>query len=110
MFFLNASTGILSGIGSDLIIGIVSSIATLVAGYIIIRERILKNELRLENVYDYIDAKNNLIDNKVESIKNEVVSLKELSKEQGKTLNESVSTIKEVKAVLDIVKENLLKN
>lgn len=97
----------LSNIGTDLIIGIGSALSTLVGGYMVIRERILKSEIKLENIYDYIDQRNELIDARIKNIEEDMHEFKEINKETTKSLTENTQAIRELKFVLTVLREQL---
>lgn len=109
MIFLQATPNgnILSSISSDVIIAILSSITTLITGYILLRERLLKTEYKFETVYDYIDNRNSLIENKIKSLQDDIHDFKEMNKETTKSLAENTAAINELRVVLSIVTEKL---
>lgn len=95
---------------TDLLIAIVSSAASLVTAYIVMRERLLKIEVKLENVYEYIDNRNDLIDSKMKDLQEDIQDFKVLNKETTKSLAENTAAIQELKIVLKLVTEKLTKN
>jgi H+/gluconate symporter-like permease len=104
---LAGTTSIFDNISTDLISGFIASIATIVTGYIVIRERILKSEIKLENVYDYIDGRNELLDSKIKELQEDISDFKEINKEASKSLSENTVAIRELKFVLTILQEQL---
>lgn len=107
---LNATSSIFDNISTDLISGLVASIATIITGYIVIRERILKSEIKLENIYDYIDGRNELLDSKIKELQQDIYDFKEINKEASKSLAENTAAIRELKFVLTILQEQLIPN
>ena len=90
------------------ILGIFGTIAvSIVTTYIVIRERILKNEMKNEQLKEYIDNNIKLIDNKIIQIQEDLIDFKELNRETSKSLQETASAIRELKAVLEILKDDL---
>lgn len=107
LLILAAQTSIFDNISTDLISGLVASLATLITGYIVIRERILKSEIKLETVYDYIDQRNELLDTKIRELQLDILEFKEINKEASKSLAENTAAIRELKFVLTILQEQL---
>lgn len=97
----------LSSISSDFIIALISSAATLITGYILLRERLLKTELKLESVYDYIDNRNQITENRIKSLQDDLIEFKVVSKETTKSLAENTAAINELKIFLSIVTDKL---
>lgn len=106
MLFL-ATSSIFDNISSDLISALVATAVTVVTGYIVIRERILKTEIKIENIYNYIDGRNELFDAKVKDLQNDISDFKEINKEASKSLAENTAAIKELKFVLTVLQEQL---
>jgi hypothetical protein len=108
-YFLAAQSGsIFDNISTDLISGLIASIATIITGYIVIRERILKSEIKLDNVYDYIDGRNELLNARIKELQDDILDFKEINKETSKSLAENTTAIRELKIVLTILQEQLL--
>lgn len=107
LLILAAQTSIFDNISTDLVSGLVASLATLITGYIVIRERILKSEIKLETVYDYIDQRNELLDTKIRELQLDILEFKEINKEASKSLAENTAAIRELKFVLTILQEQL---
>lgn len=99
--------GFFSGISNDLLISIGTVIFSLISGYILIRERVLKIENKLESMNDYIDKKNEILDNKIKELQGDIFDFKILNKETSKSLIENTAAIRELKVVLDLLKEQL---
>lgn len=91
----------------NILIPIGSIIVSIIGGYIIIRERILKTELKLTSMTDYIDRKNEIIENKIGELQADILEFKQLNKEMGKALAENTAAIHELRTVLDLLKEQL---
>ena len=102
---------LLSSISTDVLISMGTAIASVIAGYIVMRERILKTEMKISTMTDYIDRKNELLENKINDHQKDVVelkeNLKETSKETSKALAENTLAIRELKTVLDMIKGQL---
>lgn len=98
---------IFSSFGNDILISLVTALVSLVGGYIIIRERILKTELKLIGMTDYIDRKNELVENKMFALQEDIQEFKELNKETNKALADNTLAIRELKTVLDMLKSQL---
>lgn len=103
------SLNILSFIGNDLIFFAITYITTLVTGYIVLRERLVKTELKLENVYEYINNRNELLENKIKDLQGDLEEFKQINKEATKTLYENTVSVNELKIMLRIVSEKLQK-
>jgi hypothetical protein len=110
MYLLAASVSIFDNISTDLISGLIASIATIITGYIVIRERILKSEIKLDNIYDYIDGRNELLDSKIKELQQDIYDFKEINKEASKSLADNTAAIRELKFVLTILQEQLQNN
>ncbi|MFT3908308.1 MAG: hypothetical protein QM737_02695 [Ferruginibacter sp.] len=100
-------TNLLGLISNEVLIALVSSSVTVVTGYIVLRERLLKTEMKLENVYDYIDNRNTITDNKLKAIEDDLQDMKELHKDASKSLAENTVAINELRVVLKMVTEKL---
>jgi cell division protein FtsB len=109
MGILLEASNVFGSVNSDFIIALISSATTVITGYIILRERLLKTEVKLENVYDYIDNRNQVIENKIKELKDDISEFKDINKETAKSLAENTAAIKELKIVLNIVTEKLTK-
>jgi cell division protein FtsB len=109
MYFLQApaTTNFLSSFSSDFLVALLSSATTLVTGYMLLRERLLKTEYKLETVYDYIDNRNTIIENKIKDLQQDIQDFKDLNKDTSKSLAENTAAINELKIVLSIVTEKL---
>jgi len=100
-------TGIIQGLGNDILVSIGAAAASLIGGYILIRERILKNELKTNAMSEYIDGKYQLLENKIAELQKDILEFKQLNKETTNSLIENTAAIRELKAVLYILKEQL---
>lgn len=94
-------------LSNELLIALVSSAVTVITGYIVLRERLLKTEMKLENIYDYIDNRNTIIENKIKDLQTDLVEFKDINKESTKSLAENTAAINELKIVLKMVTERL---
>lgn len=125
--FLDAS--ILSSIDSNIIVALGSVVVSIVTAYIMIRERVLKTEMKITAMTDYIDRKhdlvkqnieadkllmNNSIDGKnqlvkqsVDALRDDIGEFKELNIKTTETLAQNTIAIRELKAVLDLLKDQL---
>lgn len=103
------ATGVLGVISNEVLIALLSSAATVITGYIILRERLLKTEMKLENIYDYIDNRNTIIENKLTGLQDDLIDFKDINKETAKSLAENTAAINELKIVLKMVTERLSK-
>lgn len=98
---------IFSSLGTDVLISIGTALVSIVCGYIIIRERILKTEIKLEAMTNYIDRKNEVLDNKIRELQADILDFKQINKETSNSLIENTAAIRELKVVLDLLKEQL---
>ncbi len=98
---------IIQGVGNDFLMSLGAAVVSLVGGYIIIRERILKTELKTNAMTDYIDGKYRLLENKIAELQEDITEFKMLNKETAKSLTENTAAIRELKAVMYILKEQL---
>lgn len=107
MFFLLAAdpTSLMSKLSDEFLPAIIASAGTLLTGYIIIRERILKNEIKTEGIYEHLAQRDQLFDSKIKELQQDIVDSKEVNKEMAQSLNENTMAIRELKAVLSIIKE-----
>ena len=127
MMFLDAN--ILSAINSNILVAICSAVVSIITAYIMIRERVLKTEMKINAMTDYIDRKNDLINNNivntrdqmdkniesknalvqqgVNSLREDISDFKELNIRTTETLNQNTIAIRELKAVLDLLKDQL---
>ena len=96
-----------SGFGNDVLISVCTAVISLISGYIIIRERVLKTEMKLEAMTAYVDKKNELLDNKIKELQGDIFDFKVLNKETSNSLIENTAAIRELKVVLDLLKEQL---
>ena len=125
--FLDAN--ILSAINSNILVAICSAVVSIITAYIMIRERVLKTEMKINAMTDYIDRKNDLINNNivntrdqmdkniesknalvqqgVNSLREDISDFKELNIRTTETLNQNTIAIRELKAVLDLLKDQL---
>ena len=100
-------SNLISMFSSEVIISIVTAVISFVGGYIIIRERILKNELKIDSMSSYIDRKHEIINNKIKDLQEDIIEFKQLNKETSNSIIENTAAIRELKVVLDILKEQL---
>ena len=91
------------------IISIGTIFISILGGYIIIRERILKTELKIVATTTYIDTKNELIDSKINELKKDIEEFKQLNKEMNNSLVQNTIAIRELRVVLDLLKQQLVK-
>lgn len=116
MILLDSS--LYSFFGSSIFISICSIIVSIVSAYILIRERVLKSEMRIDAMTDYIDRKNDLINKNIENkndllkqtmfeLKDDIQDFKQLNIKTSDTLNNNTIAIRELKAVLDLLKDQL---
>jgi len=107
MFFLLAAdpTSLISKLSDEFLPAVIASAGTLLTGYIIIRERILKNEIKTEGIYEHLAQRDQLIENKIKELQMDIVESKEINKEMAQSLNENTIAIRELKAILGIIKE-----
>jgi hypothetical protein len=98
---------IIQTLGGDIIVGIGASIATMIGGYVIVRERLLKNEIKIDNVYSYIDSRSELLESKIKDLASDIAEFKDLNKETTKSLSENTTAIRELKFVLNVLKDQL---
>lgn len=105
MLMLDAN--VVSLISNDLLVSMATGLVSLVTGYILIRERILKTEIKLNTMTEYIDRKNELLEDKIKELHSDIQEFKELNKEMNKTLTDNTLAIRELRIVLDLIKQNL---
>lgn len=97
----------LSLVSNDLIISLLSSAATLVGSYFILRERVVKLEIKNQHTIEYIDNQISLLRGEIENIKDDISDFKELNKETTKSLIENTTAIRELKLVLELLREQI---
>lgn len=94
-------------ISNDLLVSFITGIISLITGYILIRERILKTEMKLNTMTDYIDRKNEILENKIKELQQDIKEFKEINKEMNKNLNDNTLAIRELRVVLDLIKNQM---
>lgn len=93
---------------TDEIIGIIVTIGiSMVTSYVFIREKLLKNELKNEQLKEYIDGNLRLVDSKIIDIQKDLIEFKELNRDTARSLQETTGAIRELKVVLEILKDDL---
>ncbi len=107
MLILDFNTLANMGIGMQWLVSFLTVLISVVGGYIMIRERILKTELKIDATTNYIDRKNELIEKKIEELVGDISEFKQLNKDTTKSLIENTAAIRELKVVLDLLKEQL---
>ncbi|MEO6304654.1 MAG: hypothetical protein ABIP51_15950, partial [Bacteroidia bacterium] len=66
-------------------------------------------EFKLESIYDYIDNRNKITENKILDLQADIQEFKDLNKETTRSLSDNTAAIKELKVVLHLVTEKLTK-
>lgn len=94
---------------NDMLFFIITYVTSLITGYIVLRERLVKTEIRLDNVYDYINNRNELLETKIKALVEDLEEFRQISKEATKTLYENTVSVNELKIMLRIVSEKLQK-
>lgn len=107
MLILDSNTLANMGMGMQWLVSFLTVLISVVGGYIMIRERILKTELKIDATTNYIDRKNELIEKKIEELVGDINEFKQLNKDTTKSLIENTAAIRELKVVLDLLKEQL---
>ena len=92
---------------NDIIISVITGFLSLVTAYILIRERILKTELEIKNIYNNNKRDNKIIDNKIKDLINDITDIKDIDKINMGSLQENASAIRELKVILNLLKEQL---
>jgi len=105
MYLLQTFT---QNLGVELIVSAIATIGTVITSYIIIRERIVKNELKIENIYEYINSRDQIRENEIKELKEDISDFKEINRETTKSLSENTAAIRELKFVLDILRDRLV--
>lgn len=98
---------ILQGVGNEILTSLGAAIISITGGYILIRERILKNEMKTNSMTNYIDSKYELLENRIGELQKDIAEFKELNKETSKALADNTMAIRELRVVLDMLKEQL---
>lgn len=97
MNFIKTTQDILNFISNEYVVAFISAIITFISGYIMIRERLLKTEMKLESVYDYINHRNIILENKIQELQNDLLENKEINKETRKLLSENATAINDLR-------------
>lgn len=105
--YLLQSNGIVEWLGSDVVFPIISSFVTLLGSYLILRERVVKLELKNSHLTEYINNEMKIVLAEVENIKEDIQDFKILNKETQKSLAENTSAIRELKLVLELLREQI---
>lgn len=106
----NFEQHLLATIGNDVLFFAISWVTSVLTGYILLRERLVKTEMKLENLYEYFNNRNELLDNKIKDLQNNLEETKAVNKEVTKKLNENTQSVNELKIILNVVNERLQKN
>jgi len=93
--------------GEQIFLALISCGVCIFSGYIFVREKVLKNELKTEQVTQYIDTKVEVLENKIMEIQSDIIDFKEINKETSKSLTENTAAMRELKSVLNMLKEQL---
>lgn len=94
-------------LGDQVIIALVSCVICFVTGYIFVREKILKNELKTDQMTSYIDGHVKLLENKVLELQSDITDFKEINRDTARSLTENTVAIRELKSVMSMIKEQL---
>jgi len=94
-------------LGDQIVIALVSCVICLVSAYFYTKEKILENKLKTEQITSYIDSNIRLLDAKIIEIQQQIIEFKEVNKETSRSLAENTAAIRELKTVLNMLKEQL---
>lgn len=97
----------IDSLGDQIVIAIISAIVCLVTAYFYTKEKILKVESKTEQMTAYIDNNIRLIETKITNINTELNEFKEVNRETSRSLAENTGAIRELKTVLNMLKEQL---
>lgn len=100
-------SNIFSTIGNEVLLSVGSMVVSVISAYFIMRERIVKNEVKTDGIVNYIDRKNEVLDNKIKELQDDINEFKLLNKETSNSLIENTAAIRELRVVLDLLKEQL---
>ena len=106
MHFLDM-TNLLSWLGSDVVFSIISSLVTLAGSYLILRERVVKLEILNSHLTEYIDSQIKVLQSEISYVKEDIQDFKDLNKETQKSLAENTAAIRELKLVLELLREQI---
>ncbi len=84
-----------------------SSFISLVGAYFILRERIVKMEIKNAHITEYIDSHISMLKNDLNNVKEDINDFKQLNKETAKSLIDNTAAIKELKLVLDMISRQI---
>jgi len=101
--------GLIDSLDGETLVALCTGIGALVTGYVLMKEKLVKNELKTENILSYIDSKVELLTMEMNKMKEDIVDFKEINKETSKSLTENTSAVRELKIVLNMLKIQLLK-
>jgi len=97
----------IDSIGPDLLIALGSIAFTIFGAYILMREKLLKNEIKTEQITQYIDNQITILENKIQDVEVDVMEFKDANKEITKSLSENTAAIRELKSVLNLLIKQL---
>lgn len=98
---------ILSNVGDDLLVSILTGVLSIATSFVLMRERVLKLEMKMDSMTEYVDRKNEVLDNKISELQDDIEEFKELNKETNKSLIENTAAIRELKMVLNLIREKI---
>lgn len=96
------------GIDGDSLMAIVTIAGGILASYILMKEKLVKNEVKSEQLLNYIDSKVELLTSELNKVKEDIVEFKEINKETSKSLIDNAAAIRELKVVLNIFKNQFI--
>lgn len=102
--------GLIDGIGDTIIAALISGAGGIITAYVFIREKLLKNETKNDQIVTYVDGKLQLFDNKILELQRDISDFKEINKETARSLTENTAAIRELKLVLNMLREQLNKD
>lgn len=97
----------IDNLGDQVVIALVTGLICVISAYFYTKEKILKAELKSEQVTNYIDNHVRLLDNKITEIQQQIIEFKEINKETTRSLAENTTAIRELKTVLNMLRDNL---
>lgn len=97
----------IDSLGETIIATLLSGAAGLITAYVMIREKLIKNEVKNNQIVAYVDSKYQLLENKIGELQKDISDFKEINKETAKSLTENTAAIRELKLVLNMLREQL---
>lgn len=109
-FFILSVSNLLTSLDGDTLVAIITGLGGLITAYVLMKEKLVKNELKTENVISYIDSKIEVLTTEMNQMKKDIVEFKEINKETSRSMIENTSAVRELKLVLSMLRIQLYRD